>query len=296
VSPRISKWRVPFPSGKFIGSLVLLAALCSAAAFRLSAQDIYPVPSSVYFDWQNFQFLISPDSGGIYLRGGWSDPRKPREARRFATGTDPEEIALWVPFARRFLNDTLTPADTGVTRTSIFLQGRRGHIYLLRRREKGQWSDDRFLLMQSDSLPVVIKGSSAEIGAIVDSMEAVARRMSEPGVQPVASLERFLASTDSIHLDVPPSANPSNRAPDYPETERAEHREGTVLLAFIVGADNKVDMSTIHVMHSPGSGFLMAVVTAFPRFRFKAAISEGRPVSYVVVMPFTFKLTPSVRR
>jgi TonB family protein len=79
--------------------------------------------------------------------------------------------------------------------------------------------------------------------------------------------------------------------PRFPEALRSRHREGEVVVRFIVNELGSVDVATMIVERTDHDLFTAAVREILPRFRFEPARTrapESKPVASWVSVPFRF--------
>jgi TonB family protein len=96
---------------------------------------------------------------------------------------------------------------------------------------------------------------------------------------------RVLADT------VPAYAKPDNTPPRYPNQLRAANIEGKVIARFVVRADGRIDTATFEIVKSSHDLFTNSVREALKTFRFSPATIKGKPVDWLVTMPFSFSLS-----
>ena len=271
----------PFRTRDLLDSLEAVAKRTPASASSS--------PRSAWLTWKNLNVAIAPDSGGTYL---WADTRDDRSSSRneepFGSAFDPAMVLSWADSARAFLALRLTAEDPGPFRASRRLPSFSGDgIYIERRQVNGAWSQDRYIVMESQGspAPLVISGDESTIGSIIDSLEAIARRtpIMEAVVQRDSS-ERANNPRPTKHA----TARQDNQPPAYPEVERGVGRSGSVLVSFVVGPEGRADTTTVNVLHASSYGFRKAVLDALPALRFHPAERNGRAVRERVVMPFMF--------
>jgi TonB family protein len=270
-----------------------LFSLVVAALVAASAQGQSPpiVLRSALLDWPNLRVVVAPDSEGTYLSAN-TGPGTSRNPGKFFSGSFvPSELSTWDVTAREFLKLRLTDADSGETCSSPTVSSTEGgRVYLFRRRVNNSWTAERFLVMQgSDTAPPLsVSGTEESIAEILDSVGAVNKRT------PV--LPSYPRSTDSARMfDRHARPKQSNRPPPYPVEARQRNVEGMVLLAFVIGADGRADMSTVVVEYETYNGFTDSVLRQLPSFRFEPAVRNGKPVRERVFMPFLFSLVRFVR-
>lgn len=120
---------------------------------------------------------------------------------------------------------------------------------------------------------------------------------------------RLRASAPLFSLAVPweEPARPreGNPPPRYPNGPRFGNAQGSVLIAFAVGADGAVVQGSAHEVWPPGrrrltgalgryyADFLEATLRVLPSWRFEPARIAGCAVAQAVVQPFTFLLSVS---
>jgi hypothetical protein len=259
-----------------------LPALFLFASESAAQNPAPPVPQSSYLKWENLRMVLSPDSGSLLL---WANLGEVENfgTTQFMTTVDPTAVSPWVAGVRAFLAQKLSGGDTGSVRTSPMLMGQRSRIYVGRRRENGNWSKERILVLEriGDRNPMLFAPKEKDLLMILDSIEAVALRAPPARTGPDPQLGQF------GRFDQPARMLPVHPL-DYPAGEIIAHRDGLVLLRFVVGADGKVDLGTVQVIHSTGPAFLKSVLDALPKYEFTPARFRGEPVRYPLVMPFTF--------
>jgi protein TonB len=87
-----------------------------------------------------------------------------------------------------------------------------------------------------------------------------------------------------------PENLPGNPAPEYPESSRAAHEQGKVML--LVEVDARGRPSNVQVARSSGFRNLdAAAVRTVHRWRFKPADVAGVPVADRIQVPVVFQLT-----
>ena len=77
-------------------------------------------------------------------------------------------------------------------------------------------------------------------------------------------------------------------APSYPDSLRAAHVRGRVVLEFVVGTDGRVDDETIGVVSATHAAFAAAARESIGGARFTPALRGGRAVRQVVHLPVVF--------
>jgi TonB family protein len=256
--------------------------------FAVTAAGAQSIPlGAKHMAWENLDIVVAPDSAGAVL---WAGMKTKSGYQSFSAPTLPRDVEAWAAAAHDFLALPLADADTGDARVTRALRGICGEVlYLMRRRNNGSWSNERFLVLKSprDSQPLTISGTKDEIGLIVTSLAVAAGRSpyNEEAAKRVASEEK-----SSLVIESPPSAKRSNRPPRYPSRARQAGQEGLVLLTFIVGEDGKVAPGSDRLHYATDASFLAEVQRALPSFRFDPARKDGKPIPLRVAMPFMFSL------
>lgn len=123
--------------------------------------------------------IIAADSAGTVLSARRASEGEPSKAQSFGGTFEPGRTIAWVASARGFLTQPLSGADKGDTRSTPPLVAAGGDgLYQSRRRLKGAWSDERFLVMQTldDTMPLMVSGDESTIGSILDELAAIARQ------------------------------------------------------------------------------------------------------------------------
>jgi TonB family protein len=180
---------------------------------------------------------------------------------------------------------------------------RDGH--LTRARSAGGTSSTAFdaalvaAIVALDTSGMIPAPDSARLAAdSIDLRIAIARDPSYSPNRPAQSVLADGAPVPLMRIRVPiregsggPYPKPGNRAPIYPTALRNARIDGSVRLAFVVGADGTVDMSSIQVVRATAEPFIRAVLDALPAMRFFPLTVEGCPVAGVAEMPFTFSVT-----
>lgn len=77
----------------------------------------------------------------------------------------------------------------------------------------------------------------------------------------------------------------------YPRALMDAGIEGRVQLRFVVGADGKVDPSSIEVVAASQKAFGEAAAEAIAKIEFKPGKKDGSPVAAVVVMPISYNVS-----
>jgi TonB family protein len=260
-----------------------IALLCGATA----KGQVIPAGAE-HLSWQNLDVVIVPDSAGPAMWVSLNASRS--ETQGFSASFVPSLVQAWAPVALELLDRPLSNGDSAIARASAALRGNSGEVvYIMRRREKGSWVKDRFLVLESvgDTVPMVIRGTQDEIKRIVRTLAAVAQR--SPYDEEVAKRKTF-DEPDDIPLDSPPSSKRSNRAPEYPPLARQLNWNGVVLLTFYVEADGRPNIESVQPFYASDRVFLDAVRRALPNMRFDPAVKNGQPIRLRVSMPFVFKL------
>jgi TonB family protein len=275
-----------------LASRTALAALAFAAltAGAAAAQDL-TIPESAFLEWRNLRMIISPEKEGTFVWVNSGYMKRLNDSQVFTGTFLPDEVDTWASDARWFLDQPIAATDTGTTRSSATLQGRDGRIYLVRRKHDGEWTKERFIVMESTGRqPVIVSGFDADARAILDSLVAVAHRAPAVDIERRLSLREMVEQSQDPGIDTPASANPDNRPPLYPEEERRLNHQGIVILSFVVDVDGKADMATVHVVHATSREFLKSTTVALQRLRFNPAKKGGAPARQLVIMPFQFSL------
>jgi TonB family protein len=76
--------------------------------------------------------------------------------------------------------------------------------------------------------------------------------------------------------------------PEYTEDARRAKLQGTVELMIVVGADGRV--SSVEVVRGLGLGLDEKAVEAVKAWRFRPAMSDGKPVASSASVAVTFRL------
>ncbi len=87
---------------------------------------------------------------------------------------------------------------------------------------------------------------------------------------PTAGRLKSATLTDN-RAETSPVLTGSVPQPRFPDGLRAQRMEGAVVVQFLVGADGRVDASSMKVVRSPHEQFTSAVRAVLPRFRFEPA-------------------------
>ena len=268
-----------------LGSLIVGAA--SANPSRAQSAELH----GAWLEWKDLQIAMSPDPTGaliwINIGPSMSQTKKPE---LFYGRFNPPATRTWIHDARLFMNSGLSEDDSAVVRTSpILAMSNLDQVYVARRKLKGKWTRERFLIFESPgSKPVLLNGTDEIIGGILDSLENVVEHSPPTDTLAAADSVRLYNPLDTAIT--PPAAKPHNLAPQYPESERVQNHQGMVVLSFVVGLDGKVDLNTIKIVYSRSPEFYAAVRHALPGLRFDPAIVSGTPVPMRIMMPFAFSL------
>lgn len=76
----------------------------------------------------------------------------------------------------------------------------------------------------------------------------------------------------------------------YPSALRAQGKEGTVDVQYVVDRTGAVDSATIKILRSTDPAFTAAVQEVLPRMHFRPAKAGGRTVKQLMLQPFMFRL------
>jgi TonB family protein len=116
----------------------------------------------------------------------------------------------------------------------------------------------------------------------LDSDQTVERTIVAPD-WPDAYLRAFLPDdvTTPARLEL-------HQAPRYPDAARAHERAGAAVLRFVVGADGKVDPSTLAVVSADDPLFAQSVADFAVSARFAPATTSGVPVPQVYELSVDF--------
>jgi hypothetical protein len=246
------------------------------------------IPNSRALEWPNVRVVVSPIANKVFVWTGPAPDYKPSEAlRNFEGFFDPAETLAWTSEVRWLLDQKLTASDTSSSYTSATLEGERGTIYVVRLKQDGDWSRERFLVLNSGfGKPLILRTTDLSLRDILDSFDATARRVPSGATQ--SDAVRDLIALFHGVPERPARPKRGSQPPPYPEKELWSMREGLVLLSFVVDENGKPDMSTAEVFHATSREFLTAVLSNLPKMRFDAAESRGRRVRQRVLMPFAF--------
>ena len=90
---------------------------------------------------------------------------------------------------------------------------------------------------------------------------------------------------------IPPQTKGHDLPPKYPNQLRAANIEGQVLARFTVRENGTVDSNSIVILKADHPLFANAVRGALETSHFSPATIKGRPVDWVMTMPFIFSLS-----
>lgn len=91
-------------------------------------------------------------------------------------------------------------------------------------------------------------------------------------------------------VDVPAALLPRSPLPRYPDVLKTRGLTGGVRIRFVVGADGRVELSTVEILESTHPAFADAVRATLPRMRFRPAKVGNRSVRQLVEFPIGFRL------
>jgi len=117
----------------------------------------------------------------------------------------------------------------------------------------------------------------------LDSDQTVERTIVAPD-WPAAYLNAFLPDD----VTTPARLEPRQPAPRYPVAAFTEQKAGMALLRFVVGADGKVDPTTLAVVSTDDPLFAQSVANFVVSARFTPAAIGGTPVAQVYELPVDF--------
>jgi hypothetical protein len=260
---------------------IAVALLLLAPALPMSAQA-----NGVWLMWTNASVLLYPDSSGVFFRFSVETP-----SRRgpFSATFDPSRVAEWLPVARGVNNQPIHESDISNVRTTPMLQSLIGDaIRIVRRRENGVWTKERFIVMESikDTQPLVFIGGERSVGQIIDSLEAVSARTRFSK----SAAQQEISETLLVTYDKEASASPRNLGPGYPLEARRSYRNGMVITSFYVDEKGRVDMATARTLFASAPAFADAVTASLVNMVFDPAEKDGKKVRSKVTMPFAFSV------
>ena len=108
-----------------------------------------------------------------------------------------------------------------------------------------------------------------------------------PPTGPTASADTTLY--DSTGVDTK-ARRVSGPPPRYPDALRERGVDGRVVVEFVIGADGRVEIGSIHVVEFSDAPFVSVTVEAIRRSVFCPAIRHGAPVRYHVRQPVNFTI------
>jgi protein TonB len=91
-----------------------------------------------------------------------------------------------------------------------------------------------------------------------------------------------------FQVEKPVQSRPGNPHPKYPDSMRAEGRDGEVVAQFVIDTTGRVDMSTFEVMKSTDKSFTVAVEKTLPDMRYYPAEIGGHKVRQLAQQDFRF--------
>lgn len=94
----------------------------------------------------------------------------------------------------------------------------------------------------------------------------------------------------AFQLDKQATPEPGGPVLRYPSALRAQGREGTVDVQYVVDRTGAVDSSTIRILRSTDPAFTTAVEEVLPSMHFRPAEAGGRTVKQLMQQPFMFRL------
>jgi TonB family protein len=263
---------------RLAGAAMIFAASVGA---RLEAQG-----QGVWLEWNNAGLTLYPDSSGVFMYFRIHAEPGARQPN-FTASFDPARLDEWLREARTFNTRVIEPSDTSQLLNTAMLQSIIGDgLRVVRRRDHGEWSKERFIVMETirDTQPVVFIGGELSVGQILDSLAAVSKRtrFSQSAAQQVIS-ETLLGAYDKEA-----SASPKNFPPAYPMGALRARRSGFVVMSFYVDSTGRAEMNTARPFFSTEDSFTASVMAALPSMIFFPAEKDGRKVRSRVVMPFSF--------
>jgi len=109
-----------------------------------------------------------------------------------------------------------------------------------------------------------------------------------PEPPPIEESAPLLAGVGDVTLPV--LIEESRVRPDYPELARVARIEGNVVLQAVIRADGTVADLVVLRSTRPNSGFEQAAIEAVRQWRYKPALSGGRPVDVYFTVYVDFML------
>lgn len=129
-------------------------------------------------------------------------------------------------------------------------------------------------------------------GERVDADLAVAQDSASSQLARSSPSTAHTISGSELSLDAKSRAKPRALSYDltYPPMMRTARVEGTVVAAFVVDTNGRVDMNSVWVISSDHEQFTTAVERALVTTAFDAARVNGKPVRQAIEQPFVFAL------
>lgn len=99
----------------------------------------------------------------------------------------------------------------------------------------------------------------------------------------------FMSAFNLNEVDQPPRLL-SSFPPQYPYLAKRDNIEGRVVARFVVDVDGRAKEAKV-AESEPQGVFDEAALKALEHYKFKPAIKNGKPVTCIVKLPISFKLT-----
>lgn len=110
------------------------------------------------------------------------------------------------------------------------------------------------------------------------------------------SLVAAMSTYDVGDVDMPASLIPGSATPEYPDSLRANHVSGRVVVEVVVNPDGTLDREAVTLISSTHPSLTAAVLEALVSARFRVATLQGRGVRQVLQVPFVFRPEESASR
>lgn len=259
-------------------------ALTGIVAVTISAQVVAqePEPRPVKITWDTGSLLVVADSSyGVLVAVAGVDPTKRTSSdNTILFSVDPSLAFQWTQTAHWVLDsDHSQFSDTAEVVSTPPLTGNGNGVLFLQR----AWSGTSWV----GGPHLYVAERLGESAVTLQLNETLATNFVETFRAAASAVDVQFVRSGSV---TPPVPLRGNRRPEYPGELYWQEREGGVWLAYTVGTNGRVDVTTAQVLFSDNDDFTRVVLQALRHWRYEPAVRDGQPVSYRIYQYFTFKL------
>ena len=243
------------------------------------------------------EILIGADSSrGVYVVPRVAGHSGLAPVSEFAARYDPSAVLQWLPTADSVLH-AATPATTDQRRsiqTQVLRNRRGGGVLAGRFRAGAAWATEVILDFRvSRSWKLILRAQDPdEAQTFLDALHraALASQLREDDVRADACSRARWDDSGSVALEPPRLEYMA--PPQYPAALGANPVSGVVVVEYVVGADGRVDETTIDILFASRPELVDPIHTALAATTFRPARVRRAPVPVCLTHAYTFGPPP----